>query len=63
MTVIQLIAMAGGLNEFADGEHIVILRLERGYAMSYGFNYKEVARRVNVRQNIALLPGDTVIVP
>ncbi len=62
-TVVQLIAMAGGLNEFADDRRIAILRIERGYAMSYAFNYREVARRINLRQNIPLLPGDTVIVP
>ncbi len=62
-TVVQLIAMAGGLNEYADDKRVTILRLERGYAMSYTMNYRDVARRVNVRQNIALLPGDTVIVP
>ncbi len=62
-TVVQLIAMAGGLNEFADDENIVILRIERGYAMSYEVNYREVSRRINVRQNLPLLPGDTVIVP
>ena len=33
-TVLQLIAMAGGVNEFADAEHIVILRTENGKATS-----------------------------
>jgi polysaccharide export outer membrane protein len=62
-TVVQLIAMAGGLQEYADDKNIVILRTERGYAVSYRLNFRDVARRINVRQNIELMPGDTVIVP
>jgi polysaccharide export outer membrane protein len=63
-TVLQLIAMAGGLNEFADSEHIIIWRSnELGQQVSYAFNYKAVSKRRNLQQNIALKPGDTVVVP
>ena len=31
--------------------------------MSYKFNYKEVTEGKNLKQNISLKPGDTVIVP
>jgi polysaccharide export outer membrane protein len=63
-TVLQLIAMAGGLNEFADAEHIIIWRNnDVGQQVSYAFNYKAVSRRRNLQQNIALKPGDTVVVP
>ena len=31
--------------------------------MSYKFNYKEVSEGKNLKQNIQLKPGDTVIVP
>lgn len=63
MTVMQLIATAGGLTEYAKGEKIVILRFERGREGGYRFNYNQVLRRRNLRQNIALKPGDTVVVP
>jgi polysaccharide export outer membrane protein len=63
MTVIQLIALAGGLQEFADGKHISILRTEKGQPVSYRFNYDEVKKRRNLKQNIELKPGDQVIVP
>lgn len=63
MTVLQLIAFAGGLLEYADEENIVIMRVEKGEPVSYRFNYEEVSRRKNLKQNIALKPGDTVIVP
>jgi len=60
-TVLQLISMAGGLKDFADGTKILILRNEGGQAVSFPFNYKDLAK--NLRQNIELKPGDTVVVP
>jgi polysaccharide biosynthesis/export protein len=62
-SVLQLIAVAGGLRDYADGKRIVILRTENGGPVTYLFNYKEVSSRKNLTQNIELKPGDTVIVP
>jgi polysaccharide export outer membrane protein len=62
-TVMQLIAQAGGLNEYADSEHITILRTENGRPKTFKFNYKDVAKGRKVEQNISLLPGDTIVVP
>jgi polysaccharide export outer membrane protein len=62
-TVMQLIAMAGGIQEFADSKNILVVRNENGRPVSYRFNYKEVLKRKNLKQNIELKPGDTVIVP
>ena len=63
MTVLQLIAIAGGLLEYADAEAIVVLRTEKGISTNFRFNYKEVIRQKNLKQNIELRPGDTVVVP
>jgi polysaccharide export outer membrane protein len=63
MTVLQLIASAGGLLEYAKGEDIVIIRREPGQMVSFSFNYKDVMRKKNLHQNIDLKPGDTVVVP
>ncbi len=65
MTVVQLIATAGGLAEYADKEHIQIVRVENGQPKSYFFNYKDFAkgRPAALKQNIELKIGDTVIVP
>ena len=63
MTVVQLIAFAGGVLEYADAKNIVIMRTENSKDMSYKFNYKEVSEGKNLKQNIPLKPGDTVIVP
>jgi len=62
-TIVQLLAMAGGINEYADKKHIVVIRTEHGRTVTFGFNYKDVSERKNLRQNIELKPGDTVIVP
>ena len=62
-TVLQLIAMAGGLREFANASDIVVVRLENGQQVTYEFNYNDVKNRRNLAQNIVLKPGDTVIVP
>jgi polysaccharide export outer membrane protein len=63
LTVLQLIATAGGVLEYAKAEEIVVIRVENGRQGSYKFNYKDVSRQKNLQQNIELKPGDTVIVP
>jgi polysaccharide export outer membrane protein len=62
-TVMQLIAMAGGLHEFADAKNISILRTEAGRQISLRFNYEDIRKRRNLKQNVELKPGDTIIVP
>jgi polysaccharide export outer membrane protein len=62
-TVLQLIAMAGGLTEFAKQKDISVMRSENGKLLRFPFNYKDVAKGKNLKQNIELKPGDTGIVP
>jgi polysaccharide biosynthesis/export protein len=63
MTVLQLISMAGGLNEFARAKEIVVMRTENGVAKAIKFNYEDVRKGRKLQQNIELQPGDTVVVP
>ena len=63
MTVMQLIAIAGGLNEFAEANSISIMRVEAGKTRTFQFEYKDVAKGKKPEQNIVLKPGDTVVVP
>jgi polysaccharide export outer membrane protein len=63
MTVVQLLATAGGLQEFADSKNIRIVRNENGRQVSFAFNYKDFLKGKNLKQNIELKPGDTVVVP
>lgn len=62
-TVLQLISMAGGLQDFAKAKEIVIMRTENGRQRALKFNYEAVRKGKNVQQNFELQPGDTVIVP
>jgi polysaccharide export outer membrane protein len=62
ITVLQLIAQAGGLNTFAKRKDIFVLRGTKGNVQRLKFNYV-TAIRGDVHQNIDLQPGDTVVVP
>jgi polysaccharide export outer membrane protein len=62
-TVLQLIALAGGLSEYADAKNISVMRNEKGETRWYKFNYRDVSKGKGLQQNIALQPGDTVVVP
>jgi polysaccharide export outer membrane protein len=62
-TVMQLIALAGGLLEYADSNNIMTLRTVNGRQISYKFRYKDIAKGKALSQNIELQPGDTVVVP
>ncbi|HWQ00149.1 MAG TPA: polysaccharide biosynthesis/export family protein [Vicinamibacterales bacterium] len=63
ISVLQLIAQAGGLLEYADKDRIVVIRNEGGRQRYYRFDYDDVIKRRRVEQNILLKPGDTVVVP
>lgn len=62
-TVLQLIAIAGGLNEYAKKDAIVIERIENGKAQTFQFDYSAVGKKKKGQQNLLLKPGDTVVVP
>ena len=63
ITVLQLIAMAGGVAEYADSENVQVMRTENGKPTSIRVNYKDISRGKKLQQNIELKPGDTVVVP
>lgn len=62
MTVLQALAQAG-FTQFANPKAIYLLRTENGKQEKLPFNYKEVVKGNHPEQNIALKPGDTVVVP
>jgi polysaccharide export outer membrane protein len=63
MTVLQLIARAGGVSPYANKKNIFVLRYLDGKAARYPFNYNNVIKGRNAGQDIELRPGDTVVVP
>ena len=63
-SVVQLISIAGGLKEYADDKHILIVRKGAdGRPTGFRFNYRQVLSGRDLKQNIDLQPGDTVVVP
>jgi polysaccharide biosynthesis/export protein len=63
MNVVQLIAIAGGLQDYADSKKIVVIRNEAGRQQYHKFNYNDVVKQKRTAQNIVLKPGDTILVP
>ena len=63
MTVMQLLTLAGGVQEYAKSDKIMIVRTDKGVQKSIFFNYKEFLKGKNLKQNIELMPGDQVTVP
>jgi polysaccharide export outer membrane protein len=70
-TVTQALALAGGFLDYAKPEEIKILRQEltvaqgraRTHELVVPVNYKAISQGQSLQQNIALKPGDVVMVP
>ena len=60
LTVLQALAMAGGLKDFANSKNIKILRKASKSGQPITFNYKEA---IHGSAPVYLHPGDTVVVP
>ena len=64
MTVLDAIAVGGGLRDFAKAKSIYVLRSDRdGSHSKLAFNYKDVIKGKNLSQNVELRSGDTVVIP
>jgi polysaccharide export outer membrane protein len=62
MTVMQAIAMAGGLTEYANKGRVTILRTEGGKTVLLRVNYGDILNGKNLNQNYELKVGDVVTV-
>lgn len=62
LTVLDALALAGGLNEFAKRDRIVVLRPEGRSWTRFGFDYT-TATQYDSSHNFALRPRDIVVVP
>jgi polysaccharide biosynthesis/export protein len=63
-TVLDAIAAAGGLRDFAKKTGIYILRKgPDGQQIRLNFNYKEFIKGKNPSQNVKMEPNDTLVVP
>ena len=61
--VIQALAMAGGLNPFAEQGNVKIFRKTLDGKKIIDFDYDDVANGKKLEQNIMLKRGDVIVVP
>lgn len=61
-TVLEMLARAQGLSEFADRGRILVLRQNGTTAIRIPFNYRRVAEGSD-EDNFSVLPGDIILVP
>ena len=62
-SVMQILSMAGGINPFAAGGKILILRQINKKTVKIPFNFDQVMKGENLQQNIIIQRGDVVVVP
>lgn len=66
-TVLDVLAMAGGLNEYAARGRIVVLRDEAGTSRQIPFPYDKLTSKNPSKpggpENLCVRPGDVILVP
>ena len=63
-TVLDLLAMVGGLNQFASRSKIYVLRqTDKGQQTRIPFNYNKALNASGEQENFFLQPGDIIVVP
>lgn len=63
MTLLDIIIQTGGLTEFADGNNTTLVRVEDGSMKEYRVRVDDLLNDGDISANVALLPGDILIVP
>jgi polysaccharide export outer membrane protein len=63
MSIMQAISEAGGLTDYAKRKKIYVFRSDNGRDVKIPFDYDQVLKGENMELNVALLPGDTLVVP
>lgn len=61
MNVVQLVSRSGGLTDFAKSKQVYVLRAGSGTRIR--IDYRKLLKGQSPEQNLALVPGDTVVVP
>jgi polysaccharide biosynthesis/export protein len=63
MTVLDAILAVGGLGQFASGNRARIVRVEHGQQTTIHVKVADLVNSGDVRENMALKPGDVLVVP
>jgi polysaccharide export outer membrane protein len=61
--VVQALTLAGGFTPYANSRNIQVLRRQDGREVTFEFDFRDVSRGRNLKQNIILQSGDVVLVP
>jgi Periplasmic protein involved in polysaccharide export len=61
--VLQALSLAGGLDKFADGNDVQVLRTIAGRQELLSVRYNDLLKGRSLDTNVQLLSGDTVLVP
>ncbi|MEY4563792.1 MAG: hypothetical protein RLZZ618_3069 [Pseudomonadota bacterium] len=62
MTVLDVMIQVGGLTDFANGNGAVLVRGSEG-GKQYSVRLKDLLKSGDISANVAILPGDIVIIP
>lgn len=62
MTLLDLMVAVGGMTEFASGNRSVLVRSEGGQYQSYSLRLDDLLKDGDITANMALRPGDIVII-
>lgn len=63
MTVLDAMIAVGGLTRYAAGNDSVIIRTVNGVQTSYAVHLSDLIRDGDINSNVALQPGDILIIP
>lgn len=63
MSLLDLMIAVGGLTEFADGNKTVLIRGGRDDQRTYSLRVEDLVKDGDISANVALMPGDIVIIP
>lgn len=63
MNILQALAEAGGVTEFAKRKKIYVLRNKNGKELKLPFDYDAVLMGEHMELNVPLIAGDTIVIP
>jgi polysaccharide biosynthesis/export protein len=63
MNVLQALAEAGGVTEYAKRRKIYVLRNKDGKEVKLPFDYDAALKGEHMELNVPLIAGDTIVVP
>ena len=63
MTLLDVMIAVGGITDFADGNKASILRMSGGRSQQFGVRLVDLLKRGDLSANVAMRPGDVLIIP